>query len=169
MRLSRRWKWALLVTVILLVAGGIANTPCGVSSTLPPKPSAAQLDAVRATHFMATLSIEAYKYPIYSERLISDLRTTGLFIAVGASEAIPQAALIARIERPVYGKATLPFWPLVTLGVIPSTVEEEHGDVFSIRSAANPNLAVLIRLQVPWTHHTWLRCAFHEFEFRPHW
>ena len=144
MRLSRRWKWALLFAAILLVAIGIANTPCGVSSTLPPKPSAAQLDAVRATHFLATLGVETYKYPIYSESLISDLRTTGLFSAVGASEATPQATLIARIERPVYGNPTFPFWALVTLGIIPSTVEEEHGYVFSIRSAANPNTTILI-------------------------
>ncbi len=165
MRLSRRWKWALLVIAILLVAVGIANTPCGVSSTLPPKPSAAQLDAVRATHFLATLGVETYKYPIYSEGLVSDLRTTGLFNAVGASDAMPQAALIAKIERPVYGSPALPFWALVTLGIIPSTVEEEHGYVFSIRTASNPRSTVLI--DYTYRGPTTLGCVAHFMNLSP--
>jgi hypothetical protein len=165
MRLSRRWKWALLFTAILLVAVGMANTPCGVSSTLPPKPSAAQLDAVRATHFLATLGVETYKYPIYSESLISDLRTIGLFNVVGPSDSLPQAALIAKIERPVYGNPTFPIVALATLGIIPSTVDEEHGYVFSIRTASNPRSTVLI----DYTYHgpTTLGCVAHFMNLSP--
>lgn len=164
MRLSRRWKWTLLPASIVLLAVGVANTPCGVSSTLPPQPSTAALDAVRATHFLATLGVETYTYPVYSERLISDLRTTGLFNAVEASEANPQATLIARIERPVYGNPTLPFLALVTLGIVSSAVEEEHGYVFSIRTADNPSATVLIDYRYLWTYHSWLCGPPHEPE-----
>lgn len=96
------------------------------------------------THFKASIGVESYKYPIYTEGLIRDLRATGLFDRVDPLEQIDKPDLIARTERPVYGKATLPFWTIVTLGVVPTTVDEEHGHVFSLRRPGNAEPSVLV-------------------------
>ena len=70
---------------------------------------------------------------MYSERLIESLRRTGLFDAVGSLEELPDAALAARVERTIYGTATVPVLTAVSLGFIPTTVEEEWGESFSLR------------------------------------
>ena len=143
----------------MLVGIGIANTPCGVSSTLPPKPSAAQLEILRTTHFSATLAVEPYKYPVYSEALANDLRKTGLFDAVDSFENLKRADLVARIEQPIHGSSTIPVLALLSLGVISSTVEEELGFVFSIRSGSGHSQPVLIDFR--YRGSTTLGCVAH--------
>lgn len=135
----------------LLLAGGIIAAlaviagfgGCG-SFSLPPKPTESQLAVLKQTHFKATVGVEAYKYPVYSEQLVNDLRATGLFDAVEPLDSIPNPTLIARVERTVYGKAAIPIWTIVTLGIVPTTVEEEHGHVFSFHPANNAGSAVVI-------------------------
>ena len=160
MRLSRPWRWTLLAaSALLLFAVGVANTPCGVSSTLPPKPSAAQLDILRTTHFSATLAVEPYQYPVYSESLASDLRKTGLFDAISIFQSAQHADLVAKVEQPVHGSSRIPILALATLGVVPSTEEEELGYVFSVRSTSSPSPPVLIDFR--YRGSTTLGCVAH--------
>ena len=139
------WRRKLLAAgAILAVLVGVAvGGGCG-SFSLPPKPTEAQLAILRSTHFRATVGVEPYKYPVYSEHLVSDLRSTGLFDTVELLDNIERPTLVARVERPVYGKATIPFWTIVTLGIVPTTVEEEHGHAFSLRPASHSEAPVLI-------------------------
>ena len=160
MRISRPWRWTLLAaSAVLLFAVGIANSPCGVSSTLPPKPSAAQLDILRTTHFSATLAVEPYQYPVYSESLASDLRKTGLFDAVGTFQSMQHADLIATVEQPVRGSSSIPTLALATLGIVPSTADEVLGYVFSVRSTSSPSPPVLIDFR--YRSSTTLGCVAH--------
>src|SRR5260221_5991025 len=128
------WRRKLLAAgAILAVLVGVAvGGGCG-SLSLPLKPTEAQLAILRSTHFRATVGVEPYKYPVYSEHLVSDLRSTGLFDTVELLDNIERPTLVARVEHPVYGKATIPFWTIVTLGIVPTTVKEEHGHAFSLR------------------------------------
>ena len=135
----------------LLVAGGIIGALAVIASfggcgsfSLPPKPTDRELAVLKQTHFKATVGVETYKYPIYSEHLANDLRATGLFDAVEPLERIKNPTLIARVERTVYGKAAIPLWTIVTLGIVPTTVEEEHGHVFSFHPAISPGTPVLV-------------------------
>jgi hypothetical protein len=135
----------------LLITGAVAAVLVTIaafggcsSSSLPSAPTDAQLSLLRQTHFKANVGVESYKSPIYSEHLIKDLRATGLFDRVDLLEQIDKPDLIARIERSVYGKATIPFWTIVTLGVVPSTDEEEHGYVFSLRRPDNAEASELV-------------------------
>jgi hypothetical protein len=125
-------KLMIIAAVATLLVAIAAFGGCS-SSSLPSAPTDAQLGLLSQTHFKASVGVESYKYPIYTEHLIRDLRATGLFDRVDALEQIDKPDLIARTERPVYGKATIPLWTIVTLGVVPTTVEEEHGHVFSLR------------------------------------
>jgi hypothetical protein len=139
------WRRKLLAAVVVLtvLVGVAVGGGCG-SFSLPPKPTDAQLAILRSTHFRATVGVEPYKYPVYSEHLVSDLRSTGLFDAVELLDKIEKPTLVARVERPVYGKAAIPFWTIVTLGIVPTTVEEEHGHAFSFRPASRSEAPVLI-------------------------
>jgi hypothetical protein len=83
--------------------------------------------------------VERFKFPVYSEGLTKTLRATQLFESVvQAAEAHSEADLVARIERTIYGKATVPCLTGITLGLIPTTVREEHGYSFSLVSGATP-------------------------------
>jgi hypothetical protein len=103
------------------------------SAALPPTPEASDLAKVRAAHFPVTIGVERYRWPVYSERLIGALRSTGLFDAVGSLEELPDATLVARVERPIHGTATIPVFTVLSLGFIPTTVQEEWGESFSLQ------------------------------------
>lgn len=137
-------------TALVLV---LALAGCS-SSALPPELPEAQRKAIATTHFKATVGVEAYKYPVYSETLTARLRKTQLFDRVDALEAFEAPpTFVARVERTVYGKAGIPLWTIVSLGVIPTTVEEEHGHVFSLTPSASParKIAIDFRYKGPST------------------
>ena len=141
----REHKRKLLITaVVAAVLVAIAAFGGCSSSSLPSAPTDAQIRLLEQTHFKASVGVETYKYPVYTEGLIRDLRATGLFDRVEPLDQIDKPDLIARTERPVYGKATIPLWTIVTLGVVPTTVEEEHGHVFSLRRRGDPESPELV-------------------------
>ena len=127
------------------------------SAALPPAPLASEMDRVRATHFRATVGVEKYQYPVYSERLIGSLRRTGLFEAVDSLEKNPDATLVARVERRIYGTATIPVFTALSLGLIPTTVQEEWGESFSLRrnNSASQPVAVEFAYRGPSTLGWW--------------
>ena len=137
-------KQLLIAGVVAAILVTVATYGGCSSSSLPAAPTDAQLGLLRQTHFKARVGVESYKSPVYSEHLISDLRATGLFDRVDRLEEIESPDLIARIERPVYGRAMIPLWTIATLGVVPTTVEEEHGYVFSLRRPDNPEASEVI-------------------------
>lgn len=120
---------ALLLPTVLL-AGGCA------SAALPAKLESQQQAAVAGVHFAATVGVEEHVYPIYSQRLRQRLAASGMFDRVEALADLPEPDLIARVEREVYGTAFIPVLVIVSLGIIPQSVEEEHGFEFSLRSRA---------------------------------
>lgn len=107
------------------------------SAVLPPALTPTERTVVDSTHFAATVGVESYDFnPAYSDRLALALQRTGLFDDVRPLDELPNPDLIARVERHVYGTATiLPVITLLTLGVIPTWIDEEWGEVFSLRTA----------------------------------
>jgi hypothetical protein len=108
------------------------------SAALPPEPAASDIARVRATHFRATVGVAPYHPPVYSDRLVDSLRRTGLFDEVASLEQLPGATLIAHVKRPIYGTATIPILPAISLGLIPQTVEEEWGEAFTLTRDVRP-------------------------------
>ena len=127
-----------IVTVASGAVGGCT------SSALPPKPTASQLDHLLRTHFKASVGVEKAKFPAYSERLVEALRKTGLFDRVDHLENLPEATLVARVERHIYGNAVIPVLTGITLGIVPTVTTETHGHAFSLspRSGAGRKVAV---------------------------
>ena len=144
MGLRKHARKLLITTVVAAVLVVVAAFGGCSSSSLPSAPTEAQIGLLEQTHFKSSVGVEAYKYPVYTERLIKDLRATGLFDRVEPIDQIDKPDLIARTERPVYGKATIPLWTIVTLGVVPTTVDEEHGHVFSLRRPGDSEPSELV-------------------------
>ena len=127
------------------VAAMVMATPvvlipfCG-STVLPPKLTPAQRESLaRAPFHNITVGVERFERPVYSERLTAALDATHLFARVDAVDAFgAPPTFVARVERPIYGRAVLPLAPALTLGVIPMTVEEECGYSFSLTPSTAP-------------------------------
>lgn len=107
---------------------------CGCATTrLPPRLSESERAILsEARQFNVVVAVQEYKYPVYSTRLIRDLRSTGLFKTVKHAEDLRGVDFLVRVEDTVYGTACIPLLTGITLGIIPTTVQEEHGNDFSI-------------------------------------
>ncbi len=130
---------ALLLFVALGLAGGCSST------TVPRKLTKAQREQVDATHIRATVGVEKHQLPVYSQKLLSALRATNLFDQVEHLDDLAEPPdLIASVARGVYGTGVIPLWTGLTLGIVPTTVEEEHGHVFHLYAGRMPAESVLV-------------------------
>ena len=141
-----RRKYRLRNLVLALIGAyvvlGVASR-CQ-SAALPPEPGPAELALVNATHFRATVGVKRDRFPVYSEQLIGALRGTGLFDRVEREEDLPGATLLASVDRHIYGTATIPCVAFVSLGFVPTIVDEEWGEAFTLRRNVTGNRAVSI-------------------------
>jgi hypothetical protein len=113
--------------VILGFAGG-----CG-STALPPRITADQRALLGRTHFSLTVGVEEYEAPVYSDRLLKALTKAHLFAHVDHLKSFSTPPdVVARIEERIYGTATIPILTGLSLGIIPTTVDEDHGYSFSL-------------------------------------
>ena len=103
------------------------------STTLPAALESGQQDVIRASHFPLTVAVKAFEDPTYSDRLLESLRASGLFDRVVAAGATSNPDLIAEVERRIDETAQAPLLTLLTLGIVPATMDEEWGEVFSLR------------------------------------
>jgi hypothetical protein len=98
---------------------------------------------------------------VYSDYLINYPRKTQLFDEVAPLESFQRATtFVARVDRGIYGTPTVPVFTAITLGVIPTTVDEEHGLEFSLVPSSPPRTPTAIRFSYkgPSTSGWW---AFH--------
>lgn len=118
--------------VLLGLMGGCAST------TLPPKLTAAQRALVHKAHFELTVGVAEYEYPAYSDDLIIALARTHLFVRVDhLTNFASHPDIVARVEDRIHGSAVIPFWTGLSLGIIPTTVNETHGYSFSFAAPAD--------------------------------
>lgn len=131
------------VALLVFVALGLAEG-CG-STTVPPRLTKAQREQVAATHIHATVGVEKYKYPGFAERILSGLRATNLFDRVELLDdlSVPPDLIASRagvISPPV----PLPFFTLLSFGIIPTTGKDKFGLEFNLRSGRMPAESVLV-------------------------
>jgi hypothetical protein len=123
------------------------------SSTLPAALSRADANRWADAHIDATVGVEVYHWHAYSDALQTALQGTHLFASV---KPLDQCATppthIARVEEPYNGGvATLPIWTFLTLGIIPTVVNESAGYDFSLQLSTNPNKQTHVRYTCPTT------------------
>lgn len=128
----------LLITMAAGLIGGCT------SMVLPPSLSDSELARVSSTRFHVSVGVEKDENPLYSDRLVHALRRTGLFSRIEKLEDLPHADLVARVNRHIYGTATLPILTGLSLGFIPTVVSEEWGEVFTLHANNKGNSAITI-------------------------
>lgn len=124
--------------VIVIFISGCA------SSKLPEKLTELKMQKIKSTKLPFSVAVEEYKFPVYSESLETNLSNTKIFKEVGQSSQFPTPDLVAKIKNRIYGTECFPILTLLTLGIIPTFVEENHGDSFSLSSPEDPGKKVLI-------------------------
>ena len=118
--------------ILLLVTMATFGGGCACS-TLPPALSATEKIRLKTAPMAFTVGVETYKFPAYSDALIKALRNTGVFVRADHLERFSSPpALVARVEREIYGSSAIPLWTLLTLGLVPTTTEESFGYSFSL-------------------------------------
>src|SRR3972149_760998 len=95
----------IVALLLIIMAAGLIGG-C-TSMILPRSPSHAELARVSKTRFHVSIGVEKDENPLYSDRLVQALRRTGLFSRVEKLEDLPHADLVARVNRHIYGTATL--------------------------------------------------------------
>ena len=101
------------------------------SASLPPALSPAEELTVEGANLPLTVGVVRHVYPAYSDSLVKALENTGLFDRVAHEEEfLTPPDLLARVDRQIHGNAMIPFWTLLTLGLVPTSVDEHHGYSF---------------------------------------
>ncbi len=91
--------------------------------------------------FRATVEVEPYRYAYHSDLLLQTLRDAGVFQVVAPVGTLPDGPdFVARIEQPPENPAFVePMATFVTLGIVPTTLNEEHGFAFSLAPPDRPD------------------------------
>jgi hypothetical protein len=147
------------VAVAACVAVGLAVSGCQslcTSAALAPEPSEAERARAAATSLPYAVVVEAGKHPpIYSERLVTGLRASGLFASVDLEGAAPaDAPLVARVTHTSEGAAVIPLFTAITLGLFPTIAEETWGLGFTLEARDADTAPVAIDYR--WSGNTWL-------------
>ena len=81
------------------------------------------------------VAVDRHHGPAYSDSLIRALRRTRAFAEVDYADRLSSPPhLIARVEDEIRGRAIIPVWTIVTLGIVPTVTNENFGESFSLRS-----------------------------------
>jgi hypothetical protein len=124
----------LIVSLILPLTIMIVGLAGGcTSSTLPQRITSEQRALLQRTRIDVTIGVEDYEAPVYSEDLTKVLLKTHLFTRVDhLTNFTTPPDFVARVEERIYGSAVIPIFTGLSLGIIPTTVDERHGYSFSL-------------------------------------
>lgn len=118
------------------VLAAFLTTPsaaCCASVDLAPRISSQQKQAIASTRLPYTVGVAEHHHPAYSDGLLRALRQTHLFARVShLKDLSTPPELVARVEDEIHGEPVIPFATGLSLGLIPTTVEEEWGVSFSL-------------------------------------
>lgn len=129
-------KSVLFLPLVFVLAGCF-------SSPLPPALTPEEQAFIKGSEtLVATAAVKEYKHPVYSEELYKTLKTANVFSDVIYLGDVhdKKVAYVVEVNRRIHGKASL--WPLlsvISVGVIPTWVEERHGISFILRKMDDPS------------------------------
>ena len=136
---------ALVTLGIVCSAVIVAGLLKGCASEQRPLPLDTSEETLLGSNgFGLSLGVEPSTPPVYAQSLLHALQQTGLFREVQPAERVQAPDLLVRVERPISGNAVIPILSLITLGLIPTVTEEEHGYSFSLRSPKSSEQVVIV-------------------------
>ena len=134
------------------LAGTFSRARCGCASqsAAAVRCAAAQRRGVSSATceigVIGSRSRTSRRYPnVYSVRLVDGLRATELFERVALLDEFESPPdLVAHVHRRIHGSAVIPVWSMLTLGIIPTNVEEDSGYSFWLATSGAPTDRVLV-------------------------
>jgi hypothetical protein len=136
---------ALVTVGIICSAVIVAGLLKGCASEQRPLPlNTSDETLLESKAFGLSLGIEPSTPPVYAQSLLRTLQQTGLFHEVQPAGKAQAPDLFVRVERPISGNAVIPLLSFLTLGLIPTVTEEEHGYSFSLRSPKSSERVVTV-------------------------
>lgn len=137
---------ALVAVGIVCSAVFVTGLLKGCASEQRPLPlNTSEETLLGSKGFGLSLGVEPSTQPVYAQGLLHALQQTGLFREIQPSDKIQAPDLLARVERSITGNTVIPILSLITLGVIPTMTEEEHGYSFSLRSPKSSKRVVIVK------------------------
>jgi len=132
LRCKKQSPQANLVWLILLALFGMILNGCW-STSLPQKLAGDELLTIKqAAERPIIVGVSPYKYPVYSDDLIKQLRRTALFEQVDyIKELTDRPHIVARIDNNYGPHAEIPIVFLYTLGIVPTVHTQQSGLGFS--------------------------------------
>ena len=135
----------LVVVCIMCNAIIVAGLLKGCASEQRPLPlNTSEQTLLSSNGFGLSLGVEPSSQPKYAQGLLRALQQTELFREVQPSDKIQAPDLFTRVERPITGNAMIPILSLITLGMVPTVTEEEHGYSFPFRSPKSSEHVVIV-------------------------
>jgi hypothetical protein len=145
---------ASVAAALVALALVLAWTGGCVSTKLP----AAAPDSVSTPPLELSVGVEADRIQPFSDELVHSLRAAGIFERVDRLDRLSSTPdLVARIEHGWQGAAVIPFFTVLSLGLVPTIVDETYGLAFSLHAPAAPERRVVIDTR--WTGKLWLGFA----------
>ena len=136
---------ALATVGIICSAVIVAGLLKGCASEQRPLPlNTSEETLLGSKGFGLSLGVEPSTPPVYAQSLLHALQQTGLFHEVQPAGKTQAPDLLVRVERPISGNAVIPILSFLTLGLIPTVTEEEHGYSFSLRSPKSSERVVTV-------------------------
>lgn len=102
------------------------------TSRLPSSIDAPKLEIIKNLKFDKVIGVEKYMYPAYSEKLKTVLKDLNVFNDVVYSDSGSPYDLLARVDKEVSGTPVIPILTIISFGLIPTTVKESYGVIFSL-------------------------------------
>ena len=116
-----------------------------VSAPLAPRLTAAQSKRLSELPLPYSVGVEPYMHPVYSEKLTTALKASGVFSQVAPlADFTRPPDLIATVEKSVHGTAVIPALTFITAGVVPTVVQEDHGFVFSLAPSSRKSQKTMV-------------------------
>jgi hypothetical protein len=129
----------VLIALILALLASCASSP------LPPKLTEVESRRLSELPLPYSVGVARYKHPVYSEKLSDALEATGAFSRVAPLDQFGSPPdLIATVEESIHGTAVIPALTFLTLGVVPTLVDENHGFVFSLTTSSGRSKKTII-------------------------
>lgn len=134
---------ALLVPVVWF--GGCVSVP------LPPDSTDS---GVAAPQLDLRVGVEANRVRPFSDELVHALRESGVFTQVDLTDRLAGPPdLVAKIEHGWQANAAIPFFTVLSLGLVPTIVDESYGLAFSLHAPQSP--AERIVIDTRWSGRVW--------------
>lgn len=117
-------------------------TSCS-SIRLPPRLTETQSRRLSELPLHYSVGVAPYERRVYSESLTVALKASGVFAKVEPLDHFTQPPdYIAKVEKEIHGTPVIPFFTFISLGLVPTMAEEDHGYVFSLTSSSQKRTMV---------------------------